>query len=136
MQEIRLVWAGEGLEFEGQLEGIRTPIDGDGRAGLSPMNMLLEAVAACSAIDVVDILKKGRQEPRGLRVMARGERRADPPRRYTSFEFEFEIDGDVDLKKAERAVQLSFDTYCSVYHTLRKDIDLEWRVRVSPDPSP
>ena len=69
-------------------------------------------------------------------MTARGERRPEPPRRYTRFELEFEIVGEVDPKKAERAVQLSFDTYCSVYHTLKDDIDLEWRVSVRPDPSP
>jgi putative redox protein len=99
------------------------------------MNLLLEAVAGCLAIDTIDILQKGRQEPTGLRVTARGERRSEPPRRFTSLELEFEIDGDVDPKKAERAVQLSFDTYCSVYHTLREDIELDWSVRIVRDPS-
>ncbi len=135
MQEIRLVWAGTGMEFEGDSAGLRTAIDSDGRSGPSPMNLLLEAVAGGLAIDTIDILQKGRQEPTGLRMTARGERRSEPPRRFTSLELEFEIDGDVDPKKAERAVQLSFDTYCSVYHTLREDIELDWSVRIVRDPS-
>lgn len=129
------MWAGQGLEFEGDSAGVRTVIDSAGRAGPSPMNLLLEAVAGCMGIDVVDILQKGRQEVTALRVLARGERRAEPPRRFTSLELEFEIEGDVDPKKAERAVQLSFDTYCSVYHTLREDIESDWSVRVVPGPS-
>ncbi len=136
MQEIQLVWTGRGMEFEGVAEGLRTAIDSSGRAGPSPMSLLLEALAGCMGIDVVDILQKGRQEPRNLRVVVRGERPQDPPRRFTRLELEFEIEGDVDTKKAQRAVQLSFDTYCSVFHTLRQDIELDWQVRVYPAPNP
>lgn len=136
MEQIRIEWCGEGLKFEGERDGIRTAIDGKGKAGTSPVSLLLQSLAACTAADVVDILEKGRQDLRELRVTTRGERRAEPPRRYTRIELEFEIVGDVDPRKAERAVQLSFDTYCSVYHTLKDDIELEWRVNVRPDPSP
>jgi putative redox protein len=136
MEQIQIEWCGDGLKFEGERDGIRTAIDGEGKTGTSPVSLLLQSLTACTAADVVDILAKGRQDLHELRVTARGERRPEPPRRYTRFELKFEIVGDVDPKKAERAVQLSFDTYCSVYHTLKDDIELEWKVSVRPDPSP
>ena len=92
--------------------------------------MLLESIAACSASDVVEILRKGRQDLRGLEVRARGRRRDEYPRYFTRLEFDFVVSGDVDPEKAERAVALSFEKYCSVFHTLRKDIELEWSVSV------
>ena len=130
MEKIEVTWAGEGLAFEGRRNEVRTAIDGDGEIGVSPVGMLLEAAAACSAADVVDILRKGRQDLRGLTVHARGDRRDDYPRYYTRMEFDFVLSGEVDLNKAERAVELSFEKYCSVYHTLRKDLELEWSVTI------
>ena len=132
MEEIRLDWTGEGLAFDATLEGIVTPIDGDRKHGASPVALLLEALTACAAADVVDILKKGRQDLRALVVEARGQRRESSPRYFTRVEMDFTVSGDVDPAKAKRAVQLSFDTYCSVYHTLRKDMELEWTVTVEP----
>ncbi|MGH7541133.1 MAG: OsmC family protein, partial [Gemmatimonadota bacterium] len=101
--------------------------------------LLVASLAACSAADVVDILRKGRQDVRGLEVGTRAERRVDPPRRLTRVAMEFRVYGDVDPKKAERAAALSFEKYCSVYHSLRDDIALDWTVSVvatGPDPSP
>lgn len=139
MEEITLTWRGEGLRFDAERGGVRSAIDGDGDAALSPVALLVASLAACSAADVVDILRKGRQDVRGLEVSTRAERRVDPPRRLTRVEMEFRVYGDVDPKKAERAVALSFEKYCSVYHSLRDDIALEWTVSVvaaGPDPSP
>lgn len=128
--QIELEWRGEGSRFVGEREGVRTEIDGSGTAGASPVALLLEALAACSAADVVEILHKGRQELRGLRVTARGERRPEPPRYFTRIELLFRIAGAVERKKAERAVELSLGKYCSVSHTLRRDLDLEWSIEL------
>lgn len=130
MERIELTWSGEGLAFEADRGGVKTAIDGNAKTGVNPTSMLLEAVAGCSAADVVDILRKGRQELRGLVVRARGERRDEPPRYFTRIELDFELSGDVEPAKAERAVALSFEKYCSVSHTLRKDLELEWTVSV------
>lgn len=131
--QIELEWHGEGPRFVGRRGGIPTDIDGSGEAGVSPVAMLLEALAACSAADVVEILRKGRQDLRGLRVTARGERRPEPPRYFTRIELRFEIVGEVDRKKAERAVELSLEKYCSVSHTLRRDLALEWSIALDDE---
>jgi putative redox protein len=78
----------------------------------------------------VDILRKGRQELHGLRVEARGERRQEPPHRYTRARLLFHLEGPVERSKAERAVGLSFETYCSVLHTLDEDLEVGWEVRL------
>lgn len=117
-RSVTLRWTG-GQRFEGRnAAGAETSVDGGGESGASPVELLLEAVAACSGIDVVEILRKGRQEVEGLEVEAAGTRREEPPRRYTSLRFLFRVSGDVDPEKAERAVSLSLETYCSVFHSL------------------
>ena len=128
MENIDLRWLGSGLEFEATRGDHTTPIDGNSAVAASPVGLLLEALAGCAAADVVDILKKGRQELTGLTVRASAERNEDPPRYFKRVDMEFVVAGTVDPRKAERAVQLSFDKYCSVYHSLRPDIELTWRI--------
>jgi putative redox protein len=125
MEEISVEWAGKGLEFTGHSGPQEKKIDGNAESGPNPVALLLESTAACMAIDVVDILGKGRQDLDGLRLKVLAERMDDPPRYVRSMRFEFEVSGEVDEAKAERAVQLSFDKYCSVFHSLRTDIEVE-----------
>ena len=126
---IELRWTGD-LAFEAERAGFRTSIDGDQNGGPSPVGLLIESVAACAAIDVVLILRKGRQDLRGLAVTATAERADSQPRYVTRLAFEFRVAGEVGPAKARRAVQLSFEKYCSVYHSLRPDIELEWSVEM------
>lgn len=130
-EEVRLVWEGE-ERFTATRAGFETPIDGRQETGPSPVGLLMEAIAACAAIDVVLILEKGRQDLRALEVATHAERRDEPPRYLTRLRFDFELSGDVEEPKARRAVMLSFEKYCSVFHSLRRDIDLEWNVTVTP----
>lgn len=126
--EVELEWK-SGFRFDGRSAQGVVPIDGDGEAGASPMTLLLLALASCTGSDVADILRTGRQPLEGLRVEARGERRQEPlPHRYTRIRLVFRMEGAVERPKAERAVRLSLDTYCSVLHTLADDLELEWEV--------
>lgn len=131
MQTVYLEWKGE-FRFEGRADEARTSIDGDGQAGPSPVNLLLESVGACTAIDVVDILQKGRQEIRGMKVEVGAERRSETPRAVTSLFMKFRIEGNVDLPRAQRAVDLSLEKYCSVFHSLRMDVSIDTEVEVVP----
>ncbi|MCL7979000.1 MAG: OsmC family protein, partial [marine benthic group bacterium] len=117
MQIVNLEWKGE-LRFEGRADEARTAIDGDGQAGPSPVNLLLESVGACTAIDVVDILQKGRQEVRAMTVEVGAERRDEVPRAITALSMKFRIEGDIAEARAQRAVDLSLEKYCSVFHSL------------------
>jgi len=119
---VTLRWR-EGMRFEGETAaGAATDVDGRGERGPSPTQLLLESVGACSAIDVVEILQKGRQPLEALEVQVRGERRDEPPRRYTALTLLFSIRGAVDRAAAERAVSLSLEKYCSVFHSLAPDL--------------
>lgn len=80
------------------------------------------ALAGCMAIDVADIITKGRHHFTALEATITGERREEPPRRFVSFTLHFVLTGAVPDHAMERAIQLSRDKYCSVWHTLRQDL--------------
>lgn len=131
-QTIQLVWNGD-FRFKGTARGGSiTEIDGNSTDGTSPVDLLLESVGACAAIDVVDILKKSRQEVLGMAVEVEATRKDEPPRSVKRLNFRFRIKGPVDQQKAERAVDLSLEKYCSVFHTLRMDISLDVEVKIIP----
>jgi putative redox protein len=96
------------------------------------MLLLLLAVASCSGADIVLILKKMRVMLQSLRVEVEGTRREEEPRRYTAVTLVYHIAGDgLDQTKAERAVTLSLEKYCSVVHSLAPDIAIASRVVVA-----
>lgn len=126
----------EGMRFEAAGRGgVPIVVDGDARAGPSPVESLLISLASCMAADVVDILAKMRVPIRALAVRAEGDRWPDPPRRYTAIRLTYEAEGvpEPDVGKLQRAVDLSRDTYCSVLHTLHPDLDLTIRVEAGQD---
>lgn len=132
LRAAHLEWTGSGMRFRGVGTTPVTPeieIDGDGERGPTPTLLLLLSAAACSASDVVLILTKGRVALRRVAVDVEGVRRDAEPRRYVAIRYRFTIAGDnLDRAKAERAVQLSVEKYCSVMHTLAPDIDVAYDI--------
>ena len=119
-------WEG-GLRFEAVgRAGIPVLVDGDGEAGITPVEALAVSLAACMAADVVDILAKMRIHLDDLSIRVEGDRRSEPPRRYTAVRLTFVAKGvpEAEGPKLERAVALSREKYCSVIHTLRPDLDV------------
>src|SRR5215831_3809263 len=116
-----LVWEGD-LRFAGRAGDVALVIDGDHGAGPSPVQALAFGLAGCMAIDVVSILVKGRFPLEALTAHLVGERRADPPRRFEKIDLHFVVTGAVPPDRVERALALSRDRYCSVWHSLREDI--------------
>ena len=87
--------------------------------GVRPMQMLLMGLGGCSAIDVIMILKKQRQEVRDYKMIIKGEREVGKePSLWKNITIEFHIYGNVDEDKAKKAVDLSLNKYCSVAATL------------------
>jgi putative redox protein len=82
------------------------------------------ALAGCMAADVVDILRKGRHPIEALRSSLQAERAPEAPRRLVSVTLHFVIKGSVPSGAVERAISLSRDKYCSVWHSLRQEITL------------
>ena len=131
-----LVWAEE-LRFGAKSGSIATVIDGDSTAGPSPVQMLVIALAGCMSIDVVDIIRKGRHPLSAFRTTVSGARAQEPPRRLLGVALHFHVHGAVPAHVVERAIALSRDKYCSVWHSLRQDIDITTRFDVVPGaPSP
>lgn len=128
--EVRSRWLG-GLRFEAiGRAGVPVVVDGDGKEGPTPMETLLVSLVACMGSDVVDILTKMRVPFDALAVRVEGDRRSEPPRRYTALRLMYEVEGvpEGNDDKLQRAVTLSSERYCSVLHSLRPDIEVSIRI--------
>ena len=91
--------------------------------GCSPTETLLLSVAGCLSIDIVHMLRKMRCDVTQYEMEAEGARNLTPPQSYKSIDLKFTVSGEgITPKKIDRAIALSLDKYCSVYHSLRKDI--------------
>jgi putative redox protein len=114
------VWK-SGTAFEvtaGSGQAILT--DGDAKAGMSPMELVLAALIGCSGADVIDILRKKRQTVTGLEIRCHGERSEKHPRVYTELRIMFVVTGrGIDSEAVRRAIELTEDKYCSVSAMLR-----------------
>jgi putative redox protein len=121
----RAVWRGE-HRFDAGPEGRTAPVDADARTAPGPVETLLNAVATCAGVDVLDILAKRRTPAQRFEILVNATRRAEAPRRVLRLELEFHIDGPgIDADQAERAIQLSYEKYCSVAASLAPDIAAE-----------
>ena len=101
----------------------------------SPMELLLMALGACTAVDIVIILAKKRQKLESLEVFCSGERAPEPPRVWTKLDILFRLRGKLEEASVKQAIQLSEEKYCSVSATLKKTAELTWRYEInSPAP--
>jgi putative redox protein len=126
-----LVWSGD-LRFDASIGTNAAIVDGDSKAGPSPTQHAAIGLAGCMAADVVDILRKGRHPVTTLRVTFTGTRAEQPPRRFLQIELRFDVQGAVPSEAVERAIALSRERYCSVWHSFRQDIALSTTVRITP----
>jgi putative redox protein len=120
---VELIWQRE-LVFAGRSGQASITLDSAGVEGPSPMQALAFGLAACMAMDVVYMLRKGRHDLRGCRVDLSGERAPANPHRFLAFDLRFTMVGPIPQDAVDRAIQLSRDKYCSVWHSLQQDITL------------
>lgn len=107
------------------------PDIGGTNKGMRPMQLLLAAMGGCSAIDIISILKKQRQELRDIRITVTGEREKDAvPSLYVEVHAHFRLYGYIDEEKAGKAVSLSVEKYCSVAKTLEKTAKVTYSFEV------
>jgi putative redox protein len=99
------------------------------------MQLLLMGLGGCSGIDIVSILKKQRQQVESFSIRIEGEREAGTdPSLWKEVNVLFELSGNIDPEKAQKACALSMDKYCSVAQTLRRSgTTLRWNVVVRKD---
>ena len=132
----RLKWLGE-VSFEAESgSGHRIVLDGAPEhggcnAGVRPMETMLIGMGACSAFDVVSILKKARQAVSDCVVELEADRAEEPPKVFTQVRMRFVVTGK-DLRPAavERAVALSAEKYCSATAMLRPTVDIRHEVEI------
>jgi putative redox protein len=116
----------EGMHFVGAIDDVRIDLDAEANVGGTgggpqPHRLLLLAMASCTAMDVISILRKKRQQVSGLRVDVQGSRAAQHPRVYTRFEVLYRVSGtSIDPRAIERAIELSTTRYCPVINLLKK----------------
>ena len=130
--KVTVRWDG-GQRFDagvtGKKETIR--IDGNRDAGPSPVDALLGALAACTGVDVVEILAKRRTPVEGMSVSVTGERATVTPSRVTKIVLDFKIRGaGIERAHAERAIELAVTKYCSVRDTLDPNMPIEWTLQL------
>lgn len=128
---LELVWERD-LVFAGRSGDASIVLDSAGVAGPSPVQALALALAGCMGMDVVHVLRKGRHDLRGLRIALTAERAQEDPHRITSVSIDFTVTGAVPKDQIQRAIDLSHDKYCSVWHSMRQDIPFETRFSVAP----
>jgi putative redox protein len=129
-----LEWTGEDLRFSGRGVDPQTPpiiLDGSSEAGPAPMDTLLIALAGCTGADAVFILKRMKVALKTVSINLVGERRAEHPKRYVALKFVFRLAGEnLERSKAERAVNLSLNKYCSALHSLNPDIKVDHEIEL------
>lgn len=124
----------EATDANGHTVNIDSAADSGGaNFGVRPMQLLLMGIGGCSGIDIVAILKKQRQTVEEFSMKIEGEReKGKEPSLWKSVNIIFELKGEIDIDKAERACALSMDKYCSVAETLRRSgTEITWKVVVN-----
>jgi putative redox protein len=134
MQTAQVRWIGEEKFVATSPSGHAMALDADGKSNIAPnpMELLLVALGACTAVDVVLILEKKRQKLEALNVLCSGERAAEPPKVWTKFELLYQLRGNLDDAAVKRAIELSEEKYCSVSAMLKKTATLTWRYEILP----
>jgi putative redox protein len=118
---LELIWEHD-LVLRGRSGDASIVLDGAGQAGPSPVQALAFALAGCMGMDVVHILRKGRFDLRGLKISLTADRAPEDPHRITAVAIDFTVTGDVPKDQVRRAIDLSHDKYCSVWHSMGQDI--------------
>jgi putative redox protein len=138
--DAKVTWK-HNLSFTGTANsGFDIPLGAGGQPGVSegtsPMELLGISLAGCTGMDVIDILRKKRQDVTGFEVRVHGDRAAEHPRVFTTMTVEYVVTGhQVDPAAVQRAVDLSVTKYCSVLAMLNKAAQIEHKITIVEDTS-
>jgi putative redox protein len=133
--QTRLIWCGEGL-YVGIDQGRHSVVistQGEDAVGMKPSDLLLVALASCTAVDVTGILRKKRQGLKDLEIVADGSQDDDPPWSFRKIHLTYKLRGDsLDPSAVERAIELAEGRYCSVSASLRPQVEITWSYKILP----
>lgn len=134
MQTATIKWVGEQKFLANSPSGHAVPMDSDRESNKAPgaMEMLLLALGACTATDIVIILEKKRLKLQSLEVACSGERAAEPPQVWVKLQLVFRLRGTLEEAAVKHAIDLSMEKYCSVAAMLRKTAEITWRYELLP----
>src|SRR5712664_4719047 len=134
MQNASVKWIGEEKFVATSPSGHAINIDWDlhSNTGAGPMELVLMALGACTATDIVSILGKKRQKLESLEVICSGERAAEPPTVWKKLEIVYRLRGQLDDQAVKHAIHLSEDKYCSVAAMLKKTAAISWQYEILP----
>jgi putative redox protein len=128
-------WDGEQRFDAGRPGGAVLRLDGTGKTGQSPVDVLLSALAACTGIDILEVLAKRKTPVERFEVEVVGERADVVPRRILAIQLIYRIDGaGIERDQATRAIDLAINKYCSVRDSLATDIEISWSMTLNGDP--
>ena len=135
MQTAAVKWIGEQEFVATSPSGHAMVMDSDRESNKAPgpMELVLMALGACTATDVVIVLKKKRQKLESLEVVCSGERAAEPPTVWTKLEIVYRLRGELDEGAVKHAIELSEEKYCSVSAMLKKTAKISWRYEILRD---
>ena len=136
--QVQLKRVDQAFHFEAVgVAGVPVQIDanpdiGGHNAGARPMEMLLMGLGGCSAIDIILILQKQKQEITDFRIHIDGEREPDAvPSVFTNIRIHYALAGNLDEQKVKRAIDLSMEKYCSVSVILNKTAKLSYTFSIN-----
>jgi putative redox protein len=134
MQTASVKWIGEQKFLATSPSGHAVPFDSDRESNKAPgaMEMVLMALGACTATDMVIILEKKRQKLSSLEVLCSGDRATEPPTVWVKLEVVFRLRGSLDEDAVKHAMELTKEKYCSVAAMLRKTAEFSWRYEILP----
>ena len=100
---------------------------GGGEKAMRPMQMLIAALGGCSSIDVINLMEKMRQPLKDLKMQIQADREEDKvPALFTKIHIHYQLFGDIEAEKAEKACRLSVEKYCSVGKIIEKSAEITW----------
>lgn len=134
MPEVEIVWT-QKLQFVGTDSTrhaiVMSAADEENRTGVKPSDLLLLALGGCTAVDVVEILRKKRQALSGLTVQIHGEQDPTPPWAFRRIHLVYQVRGrGLSPRAVEQAVALSEEKYCSVRATLAGSVEISRDIRI------
>ncbi len=131
-KEVNVSWKGNSLfTAENETGGSMEMASGRPSEMLSPMELVLAALAGCTGVDIVSILEKKRIELDDFKVKVRAKRADEHPKVYTEYQIEYLFwSNDIQIKDVEQAIQLSKDKYCSVSAMLKPGADFHYSYKI------
>lgn len=131
--KMKVEWKGQ-MAFEGitpsghSVKMDAAQDDGGQNSGARPTELLLNALAGCTGIDIISILEKMRLKVSSFHMEVEGERAEDHPKRFTDIHIHYVLEGGLPQEKVHRAITLSKEKYCSVAHSLSANLTMSYEI--------